>query len=152
MIRAVLDANVFVSGILTEGTPRKIVRAWRAGRFHLVASHAIFSEIGRVLRYPKIVRRHRWSESEILSFMESLQALSIVAPGQLHLQVVAADPTDDRYLECAVEGEAACIVTGDRHLLDLSAYREIEILSPREFLELLDYNARRTSTSSGNPT
>jgi uncharacterized protein len=152
MIRAVLDANVFVSGILTEGAPRKTLRAWRAGRFHLVASHAIFSEIGRVLRCPKIVRRHSWSESEIREFMESLEALAIVAPGELRLRVVAADPADDRYLECAVEGEAACVVTGDRHLLDLGAYREIEILAPREFLELLDYNSRRTSTSSGNPT
>ena len=152
MIRAVLDANVFVSGILTEGAPRKILRAWRAGQFHLVASHAIFSEIGRVLRYPKIARRHRWSETEIREFMESLEALAIVTLGQLHLQVIPADPSDDRYLECAVEGEAACIVTGDRHLLDLSVHREIEILTPREFIELLDYNPKRTSTSSGSPT
>jgi putative PIN family toxin of toxin-antitoxin system len=152
MIRAVLDANVFVSGVMTEGTPRRILRAWRAGQFHLVASHAIFSEIGRVLSYPKIARRHRWSESDIRAFMESLEALAIVTPGEMHLRVVAADPADDRYLECAVEGDAACVVTGDRHLLDLNMYRKIEILSPREFMELLDYNSRRTSTSSGNPT
>ncbi|HSR05875.1 MAG TPA: putative toxin-antitoxin system toxin component, PIN family [Bryobacteraceae bacterium] len=152
MIRAVLDANVFVSGILTEGAPRKILRAWRAGQFHLAASHAIFSEIGRVLRYPKIPRRHRWSETEIHEFMESLEALAIVTPGGLRLRVVGEVPADDRYLECAAEGEATCVVTGDRHLLDLGAYREIEILSPREFIELLDYNARLTSTSSGNPT
>ncbi len=152
MIRAVLDANVFVSGILTESAPRKILRAWRAGQFHLVASPATLSEIGRVLRYPKIARRHHWSETEIRDFMDSLDALAIVTPRELRLQVVAADPADDRYLECAVEGEAACIVTGDRHLLALGAYREIEILSPREFLELLDYNSRRTSTSSGSPT
>jgi len=152
MIRAVLDANVFVSGILTEGAPRKILRAWRAGQFHLVASQAILSEIARVLRYPKLTRRHRWSETEIRAFMESLEALTILTPGELHLQVVAADPVDDRYLECAVEGDAACVVTGDRHLLDLNMYRKLETLSPREFMELLDYNSRRTSTSSGSPT
>jgi len=152
MIRAVLDANVFVSGILTEGAPRNILRAWRAGQFHLVASHAIFSEIGRVLHYPKIARRHRWSETEIREFMESLEALAIFTPGDLHLRVVAADPADDRYLECAVKGEATCVVSGDGHLLDLGAHLEIEILSPREFIELLDYNSRLTSTSSGSPT
>jgi len=152
MIRAVLDANVFLSGILTEGMPRRILRAWRAGQFHLVTSQSILGEIGRVLRYPKIARRHRWSETEIHGFMESLEALAIVTPGELRLRVVAADPVDDRYLECAVEGDAACVVTGDRHLLDLGVYRKIEILSPREFMELLDYNSRRTSTSSGNPT
>jgi putative PIN family toxin of toxin-antitoxin system len=137
MIRAVLDANVFVSGIVTEGASRSILRAWRAGRFHLVASRATLDEIGRVLRYPKIVRRHRWPETGIHAFMESLEALAILEPGQLRLDVIAADPGDNRYLECAIEGEADCLVSGDRHLLELAAYREVEILSPREFGELL---------------
>ncbi len=137
MIRAVLDANVLVSGIVGEGVPRSILRAWRSGHFHLLASKATLDEIGRVLRYPKIARRHRWSEPEILAFMESLEALAIPTPGKLRLKVVAADPSDNRYLECAIEGEADCLVTGDRHLLDLGAYREVEILSPRVFAELL---------------
>ena len=149
MIRAVLDANVFVSGILTEGFPRRILRAWRAGQFDLVTARAVLDEIARVLRYPKIVRRHRWSETEIREFMENLAALAIVTPGKLRLSVVAADPTDDRYLECAVEAEADCIVTGDRHLLDLGAYGEVEIISPREFAGLLSYPG---GTSIGSPT
>jgi putative PIN family toxin of toxin-antitoxin system len=141
MIRAVLDANVLVSGIVTEGVPRSILRAWRAGRFHLLASQATLDEIGRVLRYPKITRRHRWSETEIQAFMESVEALAIPTPGKLRLDVVAADPSDNRYLECAIEGEADCLVTGDRHLLELGVYRQVEILTPREFVDLL--TARR---------
>jgi putative PIN family toxin of toxin-antitoxin system len=137
MIRAVLDANVLVSGIVTEGVPRNVLRAWRAGHFHLVASLATLNEISRVLRYPKIARRHRWSEAEIHAFMEGLEALAILTPGRLHLNVVAADPSDNRYLECAIEGEADYLVTGDRHLLDLGVYQEVEILPPREFVELL---------------
>ena len=137
MIRAVLDANVLVSGILTDGAPRSILRAWRTGQLHLVASEATLDEIGRVLRYPTISRRHGWTETEIRAFMESLEALAILTPGQLRLEVVAADPSDNRYLECAIEGDADCLVTGDRHLLELAEYREIELLSPREFVELL---------------
>ena len=152
MIRAVLDANIFVSGILTESAPWKVLRAWRTGHFHLVSSRPILSEIDRVLSYPKIARRHRWAAVEIHAFMESLEALAILTPGDLRVQVVAADPADDRYLECAVEGEATCIVSGDSHLLALGEYQEIEILSPRDFIDLLDYNLRRTSTSSGSPT
>jgi putative PIN family toxin of toxin-antitoxin system len=137
MIRAVLDANVLVSGIVTEGIPRNILRVWRAGHFHLVESQATLDEIGRVLRGPKIARRHHWSESEIHGFTESLEALAILTPGKLRLNVIAADPSDNRYLECAIEGDADCLVTGDRHLLELAAYREVEILSPREFVESL---------------
>jgi putative PIN family toxin of toxin-antitoxin system len=141
MIRAVLDANVLVSGIVTEGVPRRILRAWRAGQFQLVASRATLDEIGRVLRFPEIGRRHQWSETEISAFLESLEALAILTPGQLRLDVVAEDPSDNRYLECAVEGEVTCLVTGDRHLLQLNTYQRVEILSPREFVELL--SARR---------
>jgi putative PIN family toxin of toxin-antitoxin system len=137
MIRAVLDANVLVSGILIDGAPRSILRAWRTGEFHLIASEATIDEIGRLLRHRKILRRHGWTETEIRAFMESLEALAILTPGKLILDVVPADPSDNRYLECTIEGDADCLVTGYRHLLDLAEYREVEILSPREFLELL---------------
>lgn len=64
MIRAVLDANVVVSAILSpKGIPAKILAAWRAEEFSVVVSEAIVSEIGRVLRYPKIKRRHRSADS-----------------------------------------------------------------------------------------
>ncbi len=62
MTRAVLDANVYVSGIVGAGVPRKILRATLGQHgsqvFQLVASRAILDEIGRVLRYPKIRRRN----------------------------------------------------------------------------------------------
>lgn len=151
MIRAVLDANVFVSGILSgEGVPGRILKAWRDEQFHLVTSLKILEEISRVLCYPKIARRHGWPASQVQEFVEDVAGLALLTPGNLKLSVIAKDPSDDRYLECAVEGEAACIVTGDRHLLDLAAYREVEIVSPSEFAELLDYYA--SVTSSGSPT
>ncbi len=64
MIRVVLDTNVIVSGILTEkGAAAKILKAWFEDRFHLVTFRAILEEFGRVLRYPKISRRHDWSDA-----------------------------------------------------------------------------------------
>ncbi len=59
MIRAVLDANVFVSAALSpRGSPAKIITAWRAERFDLVISPAILEEIGRVFYYPKVAPHH----------------------------------------------------------------------------------------------
>ena len=49
--------------------------------------------------------------------------------------VIRVDPSDDKFLECAVAGEATCIVTGDKHLLKLLKFRGISILKPREFVE-----------------
>lgn len=139
MIRAVLDANVFVSAVLSPtGSPAKILSAWRqAEQLELVLSEAILKEIGRVLRYPRIARRHRWSEAQIQVFMEDLARLGILTPGARPLTVIAEDPPDNRYIECAVEGEAEYIVSGDQHLLALGEYQGIRIVPPREFLEVL---------------
>ncbi len=138
MIRAVLDANVVVSGVLSEnGVPGRILKVWKAERFHLVISAAILDELRRVLSYPKIRRHHGWSQAEILEFVEDIASLAILVPGQHRLKVMADDRSDDRYLECAIEGGADYIVSGDRHLVGLGQYEGIEILPPRGFLDLL---------------
>ena len=142
MIRAVLDANVLVSAILSpKGLPGRVFNAWREDEFFLLASEPLLAELDRVLRYPKIKKRHGWSEEEIEAFLEDLGTLAIMTPGELSLSVIEDDPTDDRYLECAVEGGADFIVSGDRHLLALSPYRDIQILTPRAFLSLLPDSA-----------
>jgi putative PIN family toxin of toxin-antitoxin system len=143
MIRAVLDANVLVSAILSpKGIPAKVLTAWQAEQFHLVLSEAVLDEIDRVLRYPRIARRHRWSEEQLQGFLEDLAHLAIMTPGAAYLKVIAEDPPDDRYLECAIEGEAEYIVSGDQHLLALGEYRGIRILTPRAFLDVLGRQPR----------
>ena len=138
MTRAVLDANVLVSGILSpKGAPAKVLTAWQAEQFHLVLSEAVLDEINRVLHYPRIATRHRWSEERLQDFIEDLAHLAIMTSGSAHLAVIAEDPPDDRYLECAIEGEADYIVSGDQHLLELGEYQGIGILTPRAFLDVL---------------
>lgn len=138
MTRAILDANVVVSAILSpHGAPAQVLMAWRAETFDLLISVAILDEIGRVLRYPKIAKRHGWTEDELRAFLADLAALAIPTPGALTLAVVTDDPADDRYLECAVEGAAHYIVSGDHHLLALQEYQGIRILTPRAFLTIL---------------
>jgi uncharacterized protein len=55
MIRAVLDANVIVSAVLTTARiPAQVLDAWRTDRFALLVSSAILEEVARVLEYPRI--------------------------------------------------------------------------------------------------
>jgi predicted nucleic acid-binding protein len=89
------------------------------------------------LHYPKISRRHRCSTQQIEAYLDDLAALSIVTPGALTLSIVKEDPSDNRCLECAIEGEADHVVTRDKHLLALEECQRIEIMPPCEFLDRL---------------
>ena len=55
--------------------------------------------------------------------------------------MIKDDEPDNRILECAVEAAAHVIVSGDRHLRALRAYRRIDIMTPREFLDALSAGA-----------
>jgi putative PIN family toxin of toxin-antitoxin system len=141
-MRVVLDANVIVSALINpQGAPAQVFDTWRAERFQLLMSLAILEEIGRVLRYPKIAAYHRWSEERLRSWLEDLARLALMTPGILTLAVIQDDPPDNRYLECAVEGEAAYLVSGDRLLLSLGTFQGIQIVSPRVFLEVIQQDA-----------
>jgi putative PIN family toxin of toxin-antitoxin system len=139
MIRVVLDANVVVSGIITpEGTPGQILRAALESQFHLVLSSSILEEIERVLRYPHIAKRHAWPQEKIRLFIQELRNTAVLTPGDLVMDVITADPSDNKYLACALEGRADYIVSGDDHLLALRRFQDvIPILTPREFLAIL---------------
>jgi uncharacterized protein len=148
MIRAVLDANVIVSAVLTTtGVPAQILDAWRTEDFALLVSSPILEEVARVLEYPRIARLHRWTRAKIRAFVAELAYLGIMTPGKVTLNVIRDDPADNRYLECAVEGAADYLVSGDRDLLDLQEHGGIRIVSPKAVFEVLRAHHQR-----GGPT
>ena len=147
MIKAVLDVGQFVSAtIQPKGHPAQVLLAWRAGQFELLTSLPILEDLRRVLHYPRIRKRHGWSDEEIWLFLDSLALAVTLTPGQLELRVVEDDPTDDKILACAVEGQVDYVVASDKHLLEIGSYAGIPIVTPRRFLGLVeDPNEESTS-------
>ena len=138
MLKAVLDTNLFVSGLLTtNGNPAKILNRWKAGSFDLVISLPILKEIERVFLYPKVRRRLSWTDARINEFLLGLAQFGIMVSGESRVNVIKEDPTDNKYLACAQEGQADYIVTGDQHLLKESGYKGTKIITPKEFLDVL---------------
>ena len=134
-MRVVLDANIIISFLLTRGeTISSIFNSWDAGRFELLISDEIFAEIETVLGYEKIAKLVKPWEAQAL--LEKLRLEAELVEVETKLDVVS-DPKDNRYLECAVDGGADFVVSGDRHLLDLKEFKGIGILTPREFLKVL---------------
>ncbi len=144
MFRVVLDANQFVSAILNpNGPPAKVLNGWREGLFELVTSPSIIDEIRKVLNYPRLSKIHKKSPKEIDLFLEDLEILSFVALEKLPLFVVLEDPTDDKYLVAALEGDAKFIVTGDSDLLKIQEYEGVKILTARAFLKEMELTRRK---------
>ena len=140
MLRVVLDTNVFVSSLLsTQGLPAQVLHAWREGRYMLVTSPPIVAEIVEVLESPRISKKYLIGQEDIEHLVDLLKTDSILVPGRAAVKgSVPQDPRDEMFLACAIDANADCIVSGDRHLLDLQTYRGIPILTVKEFAEKLD--------------
>jgi len=135
-VRAVLDTNVLVSGLVAgQGTPRQILDAWLEGRFTLVTSLYLVEELAHVLSYPRIAKRLRTSYEEIEAILAALLSQAMVVPGHLGLPGVTRDPKDDAVAACAKEGQADCIVSGDQDLLVLEEYEGIQVVTPRQLVQ-----------------
>jgi putative PIN family toxin of toxin-antitoxin system len=130
-VRVVLDTNALVSALLFSGVSSKLVSLWQNGLIAPLLSREILDEYLRVLSYPKFAL----SEEEIKELIqeEILPFAEVVKPKR-RLRVVRRDPSDNKFLECAVAGKANVIISGDKDLLSLGRYRQIRIQSPAQFL------------------
>lgn len=136
-MRAVLDTNVIVSATLIQGgNEDRILRAWVDGAFELVLSPQILDEMGRVLSYPKLKKARWMTGEETVALLRSLALESVLVPGRVTVEV-SRDPEDNKFLEAAIEARARYVVTGDRDLLDVKAYRGVQIVTPAAFLKVL---------------
>lgn len=136
-MRAVLDANVVISATLIRGGHEdRIFRAWQRGDFESVTSPQILEEMGRALFYDKLLKFRWMSEEEVVSLLQAFARESVIVSGRVKVKA-SRDPEDDKFLAAAVEGRAEYVVTGDRDLLDLERYTDVEILRPAEFLRIL---------------
>lgn len=134
MLRVVIDTSTLVSFALTAGDiTRQIIDAWRREEFAILTTPATRTELRRVLARPHIMARSRSSLSWLA---DDIERFSLHIPGALVVQA-CRDPKDDKFLACAVEGEAAYIVSSDRDLLTIRQYEGVCILNPGEFLIVL---------------
>ena len=131
-MRVVLDTNVIVSALLFTGISSKLVPLWEGGGITALVSRGILEEYLRVLSYPKF----KLSEGDIKGLIqeELLPYVDVVKPWR-RLRAVDRDPSDDKFVECAVAGKARVIISGDKDLLSIGRYRKILIQSPAQFLE-----------------
>ena len=127
--RVVFDTNILISGLLWRGKPYQCLLLARSGIVQAVYCPPMLAELTDKLRHT-----FGFSENRIQAVLYDLRRVSTPVDVAGDLRAVAADPDDDKFIECAVVAGASVIVSGDHHLLDLGKYGDIQILTAAEFL------------------
>lgn len=136
MIRAVLDVNVLASDFPSEyGIPAELIDRWTDLAYELIVSEHILEGLARAWRKPYY--RGRFGPERVQESLELLRADAVLVIPVDTVRGVAEDEEDDLVLATAVAGDARFLVTGDRRFQAIDRFRDVVILSPRQFLELL---------------
>jgi putative PIN family toxin of toxin-antitoxin system len=128
--RIVFDTNVTVSAFFWRGYPRIVYDLVKQGKVTLLSSIKIEAEFIRVLAYP----RFGLTPAEIFPIVNNLRKYLHFIEAKSKLDVVKEDPTDNIFLECALDGKANYIISGDHHLLNIGNYKGIQIIPAKDFL------------------
>jgi uncharacterized protein len=129
-MKAVLDTNVLISSyVFPGGKPEAVYRLALEGRLEIGTSRTLLAEFGRVLG-----QKFGWMPDRVEAAVAQVARITAVVEPSETVEIVRADPDDERVLEAAYAFGADLIVSGDRHLLDLGAWSEIGIISPAEFM------------------
>lgn len=125
----VFDTNVLISALLWRGAPYHAVLLAKAKVVQAVYCDSILAELTGKLR-----QEFEFDENHVQAVVYQIRqyATKVEIPGTLH--VVAQDPDDDQFIECAIVADARWVVSGDHHLLDLGECQGIRILDAQDFI------------------
>jgi len=130
-VRAVIDTNVLISATFWPGKPKQLLNQVRRGKINFLTSEILLAKLKEVLtREDKPFKLSAEESERVLAVIRNLA--EIIEPHSL--VTVCRDYADNRVLECALDGQAEWIVTGDSDLLDLKAFQGLKIVTVADFL------------------
>jgi putative PIN family toxin of toxin-antitoxin system len=131
-MRIVIDTNVFISGLLFKGKPKRVLDAVQERKFIWVVSADILYEYRKTLLKPKF----RLKKSIVDQVIELTRGVAEEIAPKIVLDAVPRCPADNKILECAVDCHCDLVVTGDkRDLLSLKKFMGVQMISVTEFCE-----------------
>jgi putative PIN family toxin of toxin-antitoxin system len=135
MRRVVLDTNILVSAIIAKGKPRDLLRLAIQRRYLLIKSKETIEEFVEVLQRPKF----KMTRNEVIKAKNVLVKTGKTIRVTSKRKVAEEDPDDNIFINTAMDGNADYIVSGDPHLLSLSDYKGIEIVTVSDMLKKFGY-------------
>jgi putative PIN family toxin of toxin-antitoxin system len=143
-VRVVLDTQVLVRGLLgiRRSSCSRVFDALAERAFIAVVSPYLLQELQFVLNLPKLRARYRLTDDQAAEMIDSYRRQAEQVPGALILpeDFSPVPPEDVPIVAAALEGDAECLVSDDRDLLDvktviLSGHRPLQIIAPGPFVK-----------------
>lgn len=135
-LRAVVDTNLFISGLFGKNSlSAKLQDFWINQQFELVTSIEIMKEVSRVLRYPRIRQKFHPKDETLKRFFRLVFRKAVVTKDIYKTDRITDDPSDNKFLSCALEGTADYIVSRDQHLRNLKQFHGIKIIDASTFVK-----------------
>jgi len=133
-MRVVLDTNVLISGIFWTGKPKETINYARKGKIVFLTSEHILKELKDVLTSKeKTFKLTKKDANIILNHLKKFGEICSVKSSTS----ICRHEADNRVLECAIDGKADYVITGDKHLLEIKEFKGIKIITVSEFLKKL---------------
>jgi putative PIN family toxin of toxin-antitoxin system len=128
-LKIVFDTNVLISAAISSGKSFEIL-------IHCLKNHIVFTSRFILSELEeKLAGKFHFAEREILEFRDTiLEEVIIVSPASVPA-VIPQDPDDDHILAAALTGNCDCIISGDKHLLNVQEYQRIPIIRPGQFFD-----------------
>lgn len=124
----VIDTNVVISGVFFGGAPRLVLEAVVGKNVSAFATTEIVDEYNEIVAEMIHRKQGHLSTSVLSPFIQNLHMIETESEIQ-----ASRDPDDDKFIECAVDSKSLFIVSGDKDLLVLENYQNIEIITAAEF-------------------
>lgn len=130
-MNVVVDTNVVASAIFFGGKPKEIIDLIMKDKVYAYASKEILDEYTETIEYLS----NNYSEKKpLISLIKIQSKLEII---NAHSKVnVCRDPDDNKFIECALDSACYYIVSGDKDLLSIEKYADIQIVTVAEFLKI----------------
>lgn len=128
----VFDTNCLISASILPGSLMRSAfdKALKLGS--IASSQEVFEEYIQIL-FRKKFDKYFFTDEERL-FIINLISIKLLDFKPKEIIKACRDKNDNKFLELAIESNAACIITGDKDLLVLHPFRDIPILKAIDFL------------------
>ena len=135
MLRVVIDTSVLIRYLIKPSASIRylIEEMWFNEDIVLVTSPELLAELDFVLRRGSIRKFIHVDEGKAL--LEAILVKAENLPSLGEIPVFTRDPKDDKFVACAIAGQASFVITEDRDILALGSVGDIYLITPYEFVE-----------------